>query len=229
MYVVLMNDLLLLAKQRAGEPVSYRYEHHMDMADVFVYHAIDNQGRPVEMVNRSIFQLVNKRRQQLTIYSFRCPSMHARKRWVTALTQRINHYMEASAHAVEQRLSDESLVTHAEQTSDNVKSKATQSTIDTKSNAKVDNRPVALIEAQYAHLKKDLKNKSIRQRRESSVEDLTTYFIQTSKTKYQCGHHQLDSIENTISQSQKVLKEIAIQTDSLDAQLLAMEQQLGVA
>lgn len=27
--------------------------------------------------------------------------MHARKRWVTALTQRINHYMEASAHAVE--------------------------------------------------------------------------------------------------------------------------------
>ena len=42
----------------------------MDMADVFVYHAIDNQGRPVEMVNRSIFQLVNKRRQELTIYRF---------------------------------------------------------------------------------------------------------------------------------------------------------------
>jgi hypothetical protein len=33
--------------------------------------------------------------------SFKCPSVHARKRWVTALTQRINHFMEASAHAVE--------------------------------------------------------------------------------------------------------------------------------
>jgi hypothetical protein len=88
-FVVLFNDMLVWCKERGPALV---YDGHIELIDAMLYQP-SSQGRPVVLQNNTIVQLVNKRERRLRVYSIRCPTIHARRRLFTALTQRINSYL----------------------------------------------------------------------------------------------------------------------------------------
>lgn len=102
-FLVLFNDLLVWCKTRGSALV---YEAHLELCDAMLYQP-SSQGRPVVLQNNTIVQLVNKRERRLRIYSFRCATIHARRRLQTALSQRINSLMASMRHEHEQELERE--------------------------------------------------------------------------------------------------------------------------
>jgi hypothetical protein len=199
-FLILFNDLLVWCQLRGATLV---YDAHLELCDTMMYQTM-SQGRPVVLQNNTVVQVVNKRERRLCVYSFRCATIHARRRLQTALSQRINAHMASVRQQHEEEVERERLLREQAAAVAEAKSAAVAPSVAQATAA-------AEVEA----------------RRSLSVERMATQFLAESETTLRECTSKFCAVETSFQSLQSQLDEFAEERIAIASKLAAIEQQFA--